>query len=109
MSRPRTSGFTVSVVGTQAFKLLEISTGGATNPSGIDGWAEHRAQIDGALRAVRILRCSNVRVFSGRRTGMIGLGNPSPRLPGGGLIPDDCLGSIVGSCGRPVIRQPRLG
>tara|TARA_Y100000590_G_C15670324_1_gene996012 strand:- start:103 stop:1026 length:924 start_codon:yes stop_codon:yes gene_type:complete len=89
------SGLYVSVIGTQAFKLLEISSGDATHPSAIDGWVAHRAQIDGALQAAQILQCRYVRVFSGRRTGMIGLGNPSPRLPEGGPIPHDCLGSIV--------------
>lgn len=47
------SALTVSVVGTQALKLLEIPLGGATSLSAIDGWAGHRAQLDGALGAAK--------------------------------------------------------
>jgi sugar phosphate isomerase/epimerase len=36
-----------------------------------------------------------VRIFSFRKEGMVGLGNPSPRLPRGGDIPSDTLAKIV--------------
>ena len=57
--------------------------------------AEHLEQIRRACRAARALGAGLVRLFSFRRSAMVGMGNPSPREPRGGPIPDDLLPKIV--------------
>ena len=57
--------------------------------------AEHLEQIRRGCRAARALGAGIVRVFSFRRSTMVGLGNPSPREPRGGPIPDHLLPRIV--------------
>ena len=56
---------------------------------------EHLEQIRRGCRAARALGAGIVRVFSYRRSTMVGLGNPSPREPLGGPIPDHLLARIV--------------
>ncbi len=89
------AGLTVSAVGTQAFKTLVLPPGGAADLAAIDGWAQHRMQLEGGIRAAQTLGCGAVRVFSCRRDGMVGMGNPSPRLPDGGPLPADRLDVIA--------------
>jgi sugar phosphate isomerase/epimerase len=57
--------------------------------------ARHLALLDRALALAQRFRAPFVRVFSFRRSGMLGLGNPSPRLPGGGAIPEEVLERIA--------------
>lgn len=56
---------------------------------------EHLEQIRRSCRAARALGAGLVRVFSFRRSSMVGMGNPSPREPRGGPIPDHLLPKIV--------------
>lgn len=60
--------------------------------------ADFRAEL-GRLRAsianARAFGTTIVRTFSFRRDGMVGLGNPSPRLPRGGEIPEAVLEKIA--------------
>jgi sugar phosphate isomerase/epimerase len=57
--------------------------------------AEHLEQIRRSCQAARTLGAGLVRLFSFRRSSMVGMGNPSPREPQGGPIPDDLLPKIV--------------
>ena len=88
-------GLSVSAVGTQAFKVLILPPGGVGDLASIDGWDQHRIELEGGIRAAQVLGSPYVRVFSCRRDGMVGMGNPSPRLPDGGPVPADRLAGIT--------------
>ena len=88
-------GLYVSSVGTQAFKVLILPPGDVRDPTAIDGWDQHRIELEGGIRVAQALDSPFVRIFSCRRDDMIGMGNPSPRLPDGGPLPDDRLAGIV--------------
>ena len=88
-------GLYVSSVGTQAFKVLILPPGDVRDPTEIDGWDQHRIELEGGIRVAQALDSPFVRIFSCRRDDMIGMGNPSPRLPNGGPLPDDRLAGIV--------------
>ncbi len=88
-------GLSVSAVGTQAFKILILPPGDAGDLASIDGWDQHRIELEGGIRVAQALDSPFVRVFSCRRDGMVGMGNPSPRLPDGGPLPADRLAGIA--------------
>ena len=86
-------GLSVSAVGTQAFKVLilpprDVGEPGLRSTAGTStGW-----ELEGGIRVAQALDSPYVRVFSCRRDGMVGMGNPSPRYPDGGPLPADRLG-----------------
>ena len=88
-------GLSVSAVGTQAFKILILPPGDVRDLASIDGWDQHRVELEGGIRVAQALDSPFVRVFSCRRDGMVGMGNPSPRLPDGGPLPADRLAGIA--------------
>ena len=88
-------GLSVSAVGTQAFKILILPPGNVGNLASVDGWDQHRMELEGGIRVAQALGSPYVRVFSCRRDGMVGMGNPSPRLPDGGPLPADRLAGIA--------------
>ena len=88
-------GLSVSAVGTQAFKILILPPGDVRDLASIDGWDQHRIELEGGIRVAQALDSPFVRVFSCRRDGMVGMGNPSPRLPDGGPLPADRLAGIA--------------
>jgi sugar phosphate isomerase/epimerase len=53
------------------------------------GFQEHVQRLRSQLAAAQFLGAPLVRVFSFRREGMVGSGNPSPRHPGGGPFPEE--------------------
>lgn len=57
--------------------------------------ARHLGLLDQSLALARRFGAPFVRVFSFRRSGILGLGNPSPRRPGGGPIPEEMLDRIA--------------
>lgn len=57
--------------------------------------ARHLAMLDRALALARRFHAPYVRVFAFRRSGIVGLGNPSPRLPDGGAIPEEMLDRVA--------------
>ena len=85
----------MSAVGTQAFKILILPPGNVGNLASVDGWDQHRMELEGGIRVAQALDSPYVRVFSCRRDGMVGMGNPSPRLPDGGPLPADRLAGIA--------------
>ena len=89
------AGLYVSSVGTQAFKVLILPPGSVGELASIDGWDQHRIELEGGIRVAQALGSPYVRIFSCRRDDMIGMGNPSPRLPDGGPVPDDWLDGIA--------------
>ena len=88
-------GLSVSAVGTQAFKILILPPGDVRDLASIDGWDQHRVELEGGIRVAQALDSPFVRVFSCRRDGMVGMGNPSPRLLDGGPLPADRLAGIA--------------
>jgi sugar phosphate isomerase/epimerase len=62
------------------------------------------ALLEGEIRAAKALGAPVVRTYAFRRDGMVGLGNPSPRLPRGGPLPDDVLEKIAEGL-RPAARR----
>jgi sugar phosphate isomerase/epimerase len=57
--------------------------------------ARHLELLERALALARRFDALFVRVFSFRRSGIVGLGNPSPRPPDGGSIPEEMLDRIA--------------
>ena len=88
-------GILVSAVGTDAFKRLELPAGAFRSLESIDGWEKHSERFDGGLHAAQVLGATKVRVFSCRRDGMSGAGNPSPRFPDGGPVRHDRLTTVA--------------
>ena len=101
-------GLYVSSVGTQAFKVLILPAGDVCDPTAIDGWDQHRIELEGGIRVAQALDSPFVRIFSCRRDDMIGMGNPSPRLP----MADRCRygppGRNLTVCATPAIALPPL-
>ncbi|MGH2457983.1 MAG: sugar phosphate isomerase/epimerase family protein [Chloroflexota bacterium] len=87
----REHGMEVSAIGSLFLKGVELGKvprgGVAADPAFVKDLDVLRASI----RAARKLGAPIVRTFGFRRDTMIGLGNPSPRLPRGGEIPDEML------------------
>jgi sugar phosphate isomerase/epimerase len=89
----RAGGFSVCAVGTPAFKAILLDDVASPEES-----AEFQAHLRDARSACELAArwdAPFVRIFSFRKSGMVGLGNPSPRLPRGGPIPDAMLEKIV--------------
>lgn len=80
-----------------------------------DGFQEHLRILDRALelttrfRGPRGGRVPFVRTFSFRRTDMAGLGNPSPRLPHGGVINEPTLDIIAAGLRQAAERAAEKG
>ena len=88
-------GLRVVAVDPPAFKAIELDDVPVTEVTGHPAVVEHLGQIRRGCQVARELGAGIVRVFSFRRSNMVGAGNPSPREPGGGAIPDDLLPKIV--------------
>lgn len=57
--------------------------------------ARHLGLLDRSLALARRFNAPYVRVFAFRRSGIVGLGNPSPRPPDGGAIPEEMLDRVA--------------
>jgi sugar phosphate isomerase/epimerase len=57
--------------------------------------ARHLGLLERALALARRFDAPFVRVFAFRRSGMVNMGNPSPRLPDGGAIPEEMLDRVA--------------
>lgn len=89
----RDGGFRVCVIGTPAFKAVLLDDVASVRES--SAVAEHLECIRRGCALARRFGASYVRIFSFRKSGMQGLGNPSPRMPRGGPIPNAMLQKIV--------------
>jgi sugar phosphate isomerase/epimerase len=88
-------GWHVSSVSTPAFKaclLDDVPRGGLRRHA---EFQKHLEICEEGLQLALQFGAPFVRIFSFRKSGMVGLGNPTPRLPGGGEIPDEYLERIV--------------
>jgi L-ribulose-5-phosphate 3-epimerase len=71
--------------------------------------ARHLAMLDQALSLARRFRAPYVRVFAFRRRGIVGLGNPSPRPPDGGPIPEEMLDRVAEGLREAARRAEQAG
>ena len=88
-------GLQVVAVDPPAFKAIELDEVTVTDVTGHPEVVEHLGQIRRSCQVARELGAGIVRLYSFRRSYMTGAGNPSPREPRGGAIPDDLLPKIV--------------
>jgi sugar phosphate isomerase/epimerase len=86
-------GFRVPVIATPAFKAVLLDA--VTSPEEAPEFQTHLAWVRRGCELAQRLEAPYVRLFSFSKSGMQGLGNPSPRLPRGGPIPDDMLAKIA--------------
>jgi sugar phosphate isomerase/epimerase len=86
-------GFRVPVIDIPAFKAILLD--GLASPEESPEFQTHLTWVRRGCQLAQRFGVSFVRVFSFRKSGMQGLGNPSPRLPRGGPIPDDMLEKIA--------------
>jgi len=90
----RANGLQVAMVGPSTFKTVYL---GHLSPDSIHRDPAFRAEMEAMARvmeAARYFEAPLARTFSFRREGMVGLGNPSPRLPRGGEIGSDMLARL---------------
>jgi len=88
------AGMRVNMVLTPCLKsilLADIPVGQVTQAPAFQA---HMEELRQGIAVAKRLGAA-VRIFSFCREGMVGLGNPSPRLPRGGDIPSDALAKIA--------------
>ena len=88
-------GLQVVAVDPPSFKAIELDEVPVAEVTGHPAVAEHLEQIRRSCEVAGELGAGIVRLFSFRRGYMAGAGNPSPREPRGGAIPDELLPRIV--------------
>jgi sugar phosphate isomerase/epimerase len=90
-----TRGMRAVAIGSQLFKpvLLGDVRGGEVTRD--PHYRADLALLEGEIRVAKALGAPVVRSYGFRRDGMVGLGNPSPRPPLGGPLPDDVLEQIA--------------
>jgi len=87
-------GLRVSMIGTAFLKACRVDLIPGGDFAASADFARHMELLRGALVAAKAFDCRLVRTFSFRWAHMVGLGNPSPRLPRGGEIPPRALDLI---------------
>ena len=80
-------GLQVVMVGPSTFKTLYLGHLSLAEIGQDPHLRAEMATMARVMAAARFFGAPLARIFSFRREGMAGLGNPSPRLPGGGEIP----------------------
>jgi len=91
-------GLRVNMIAAPTFKVVildEDSPPFAQWPE----YQEHRQMLTRSIEIALELEAPLVRTFSFRRPGMVGFGNPSPRLPKGGPLPQPIADRIVEALG----------
>ena len=88
-------GLQVVAVDPPSFKAIELDEVPVAEVTRNPAVVEHLEQIRRSCQVACELGAGIVRLFSFRRGYMASAGNPSPREPRGGAIPDDLLPKIV--------------
>lgn len=86
---------TVSAIGSLFLKAVTLGSIDRSAVTVAEPVRREWQTLEGTIRVARRLGAPLVRTFGFRRDQMVGLGNPSARLPGGGAIPDEILDKIV--------------
>jgi sugar phosphate isomerase/epimerase len=85
-------GLRVSCLSTPALKAVLLEEGGLCDAA---EEREHLRMVERGCELARAFQAPLVRIFSFRRSGIEGLGNPSPRLARGGPLPDAVLSRVA--------------
>ena len=88
-------GLKVVAVNPPSFKAIELDRVPVTEITQHPAVVEHLEQIRRSCGVACELGAKIVRLFSFRRGYMTGAGNPSPRKPRGGVIPENLMPKIV--------------
>jgi len=88
-------GLTVSAIGSLFLKLVQLGQVRAGEVGRDRAFVEDLALLRAEIRVARALGAPIVRTYAFRRDEMVGLGNPSPRLPRGGPLPDEMLEKVA--------------
>lgn len=104
----RDNGMRVRMVATQAFKTVFLGSVDVEDIPSDPHYGEHMDLFRTSVEAAIFFGAPLVRVFSFRREGMVGLGNPSPRLPWGGAFPDEMVDRVAAGL-EPAVRLAKDG
>lgn len=88
------SGLQVVMVGPDTFKMVKLGHLALHEIAADPHFVAEMAALRRSIEIARLFDAPLVRTFSFRRDDMVGLGNPSPRPPRGGEIPDATLDKI---------------
>jgi L-ribulose-5-phosphate 3-epimerase len=89
------SGLKICSVGPMTFKNIVLGHVPVEHIADEPAFQDQMWLLKRQLDAAKFLGAPMLRVYSFRREGMIGLGNPSPRLPRGGPFPPEMLAKVV--------------
>src|SRR5919198_1299678 len=81
----------VSAIGSLFLKGVQLGHVRRGEVAQDPAFREELAVLRASIRVAKRLDAPIVRTFGFRRDDMVGLGNPSPRLPRGGEVPDEIL------------------
>ena len=102
----RDRGIRVRMVATQAFKTVSLDSVEVKDIDSDPQFCEHMDLLRSSIAAAQFFDAPLVRTFSFRRSGMVGLGNPSPRQPGGGDFPER-MAERVAAALKLAVRETR--
>jgi sugar phosphate isomerase/epimerase len=88
-------GMTVSAIASGFLKTVMLRDVPAGQVAKHPHFVSELEVLRGQIRAAKQLGAPIVRTYAFRRDDMVGLGNPSPRLPKGGPLPDEMLEKIA--------------
>ena len=100
----RDHGMRVRMVATEVFKTVFLGNADADEMSLDPHYRKHMALLRTCVEAAVFFGAPMVRVFSFRREGMVAVGNPSPRMPGGGTFPDEMVTRVAAGL-APAVRE----
>jgi sugar phosphate isomerase/epimerase len=89
------NGLSVSAIGSLFLKLVQLGQVRRGEVGRDPAFVEDLAVLRAEIRAAKALGAPIVRTYAFRRDDMVGLGNPSPRLPRGGPLPDEVLEKVA--------------
>ncbi|HEV8635774.1 MAG TPA: TIM barrel protein [Chloroflexota bacterium] len=88
-------GMRVAAIGSQLFKPVRLGHVRRGEVARDPHFQQDLDLLRGQIRVARALGAPVIRAYAFRRDDMVGLGNPSPRLPRGGPLPDQMLEKIA--------------
>lgn len=85
----------VSAIGSSFLKPVMLGNVKAGEVATMPEFQQEMERLRASIRVANALGAPIVRTYGFRRDDMVGLGNPSPRLPQGGDMPDEMLEKIA--------------
>ena len=102
-------GMRVSAIASLFLKTVQLGNVERGRVARDPAFRSDLALLDAEIRVATLLGAPIVRTYGFRRDDMVGLGNPSPRLPQGGRMPDEVLEKIVEGLGIAAQRAVDAG